>query len=729
MTRKQFLKTLEPSAERLDLELLGRAYDFSERAHQGQKRLSGEPYVNHCAEVARILADLHLDTTTVASGLVHDVLEDTGTTATDLRAAFGAEVAEIVDGVTKIGHIPFRSVEERQVENYRKLLLSIAKDLRIILIKFADRLHNMRTLEYLPEEKRGRIALETREIYAPLAHRFGMAKIRWELEDLAFKFLEGDAYQDLAKKIVAKRKERERLIQSVAEPLSEALAEAGIRAEIGGRPKHLYSIYRKMIVRDKPLEEIYDLLAIRVLTGSVRDCYHALGIIHTLWTPLHERFKDYIATPKSNMYQSLHTTVFGPEGHLFEIQIRTADMHRTAEIGIAAHWKYKEGGDGREAAGAGDPELDDKLAWFRQILDWQKEMTDPREFLEYLKIDLFKDEIFVFTPKGDLIQLPSGATPIDFAFMVHTQVGLHCSGAKINGRIGPLHKHLQSGDTVQILTNPNRRPSRDWINFVRTSKARQVIRKWVREEEFKNSLALGKEMLEKELRRNRVRKPEEEELLAAAHKLKQTSVEALYAAIGSGDISLSQVWNELFPTEEEARRRPSSAFERLVEKVKGAPGGLKIQGIDNMMVRYSQCCQPVPGDEVMGYVTRGRGVSIHRTDCPNLLAMADLAERRVEISWESDKDHAFMVRLVVSGTDRRGLFADVAGAVSRTSTNIKSADLTALETGIEGTFVVEVKDLQHLNRVIEAMRRVEGILAVERKEYLSNNERGIETVA
>ena len=727
MTRKQLLKSLEPFAERLDFDLVGRAFEFSERAHSGQKRLSGEPYVTHCAEVARILAELHLDTTTVAAGLVHDVLEDTGTTAEDLRSAFGPEIAEIVDGVTKIGHIPFRSVEERQAENYRKLLLSIAKDLRILLIKFADRLHNMRTLEYLPEEKRHRIAQETREIYAPLAHRFGMAKIRWELEDLAFKFLEADAYQDLAKKIVRKRKERERLIQSVAEPLSDALTQAGVRADIGGRPKHLYSIYRKMVVRDKPIEEIYDLLAIRVLTDSVRDCYHALGIIHTLWTPLHERFKDYIATPKSNMYQSLHTTVFGPEGHLFEIQIRTAEMHRTAEIGIAAHWKYKARGDGKGVAHGS--ELDEKLAWFREILDWQKEMTDPREFLEYLKIDLFKDEIFVFTPKGDLIQLPSAATPIDFAFMVHTQVGLHCSGAKINGRIAPLHKQLRSGDTVEILTHPNQRPSRDWINFVRTSKARQIIRKWVREEEFKNSLALGKEMLEKELRRHRVQKPDDDELLGVARALKQPSAEALYAAVGSGDVSLSQVWNQLFPTEEEVRRRPSSAFERLVEKVKGAPGGLRIQGIDNMMVRYSQCCQPVPGDEVMGYVTRGRGVSIHRTDCPNLLSIPDLTERRVEIIWESSKDQAFMVRLVVSGTDRRGLFADVAGAVSRTSTNIKSADLTALDTGIEGTFVVEVKDLQHLNKVIEAMRRVDGIVAVERKEYLSNNERGIETVA
>jgi GTP pyrophosphokinase len=671
--------------------------------------------------VARILAELHLDDTTVAAGLVHDVLEDTGTTAADLREALGPEIAEIVDGVTKIGHISFRSVEERQAENYRKLLLSIAKDLRILLIKFADRLHNMRTLEFLPEEKRRRIALETREIYAPLAHRFGMAKIRWELEDLAFKFLEGDAYQDLAKKIVRKRKERERLIQSVAEPLVEALTQAGVQAEIGGRPKHLYSVYRKMVVREKPLEEIYDLLAIRVLVPSVRDCYHALGIIHTLWTPLHERFKDYIATPKSNMYQSLHTTVFGPEGHLFEIQIRTLEMHRTAEIGIAAHWRYKEG--------SGGSELDERLAWFRQILDWQKEMTDPREFLEYLKIDLFKDEIFVFTPKGDLIQLPAGSTPIDFAFQVHTQVGLHCAGARINDRLVPLHKQLQSGDTVQILTNPGQRPSRDWLNFVHTSKARQIIRKWVREEEFKNSLALGREMLEKELRRHRVSRPDDEELLAAARHLKQSSVEALYAAVGSGDVSLSQVWNELFPTEEEVRRRPSSAFERLVEKVKGSSNGLRIQGIDNMMVRYSQCCQPVPGDDVMGYVTRGRGVSIHRTDCPNLLSIPDLSDRRVEIIWESDKNQSFLVRLVVSGTDRRGLFADVAGAVSRTSTNMKSAELTALETGIEGTFVVEVRDLQHLNKVMDAMRRVEGILAVERKEYLASNERGIETVA
>jgi GTP pyrophosphokinase len=444
-------------------------------------------------------------------------------------------------------------------------------------------------------------------------------------------------------------------------------------------------------------------------------------VVHDQFTPVAERFKDYIATPKSNMYQSLHTTVFGPEGHLFEIQIRTGEMHRTAEIGIAAHWKYKEGSNGSE--------LDEKLAWFRQILDWQKDMTDPREFLEYLKIDLFKDEIFVFTPKGDLIQLPSGATPIDFAFLVHTQVGLHCSGARVNGRLVPLHKALRSGDTVEILTNPNQRPSRDWIHFVRTSKARQVIRKWVREEAFRTSLELGREMLEKELRRQRVGRPDDEELVAAAHALRQPSIEALYAAIGSGDVSLSQVWNELFPTEEETVHRPPSAFERLVEKVKGPPGGVRIQGADNLMVRYSQCCQPVPGDEVAGYVTRGRGVSIHRSDCPNLLALPELAERRVDIVWEADGNRSFLVRLVVSGHDRRGLFADVAGAVSRTSTNIKSGELTARDTGFEGTFVVEVADLAHLNRVIAAMRRVDGVTSVERREYLSTNERGIETPA
>jgi GTP pyrophosphokinase len=720
MDKKRFLRFLQPFEDRLDIEMIAKAYAFGEVAHAGQKRLSGDPFMAHSAEIARILVDMNLiDTTTIMAALLHDVAEDTHVSVAQVEEAFGREVAALVEGLTKLGHLRFRSREERQVENYRKLLLSMARDIRIIMIKLADRLHNMRTLEYLPDDKRQRIASETRDIYAPLAHRFGMATIRWELEDLSFKFLEADAYRDLAKKVQAKRKERERMIAAIGRPLEEALKDAGVPSEITGRPKHLWSIHKKMQARNKPYEEIYDLLAIRVLTETVRDCYHGLGIIHTMWTPVHERFKDYIATPKSNMYQSLHTTVYGPGGTLYEIQIRTWDMHRTAEVGIAAHWKYKEGSAGTE--------IDEQLAWFRQILEWQQDMTDPEEFLEYLKIDLYKDEIFVFTPKGDLVQLPAGSTPVDFAFQVHTQVGMHCSGARVNGRIVPLHKELRSGDMVEILTQSNQRPSRDWLHFVKTSKARQLVRRTIREEEYASSLALGKELLEKEYRRNRVRRPDDERLDETAGAFHLAGTEDLYAALGRGDLTLTQVWNVLFPEEKAVERKPATAFERLVEKIKGGPQGVKIQGVDNMMVRFSQCCQPIPGDEIMGYITRGRGVSIHRTDCPNILNLTDEPERKIEVRWDTSDAQTFIVRLVVTGTDRRGLFADVAGAVSRTSTDIKSADLTVNETGIEGTFVIEVKDLDHLNRVVGAMKSIDGILEVERREYFGSHELGVET--
>lgn len=717
MNRKKLFELIEPHAERLDLDLIEQAYAFGERAHEGQVRLSGEPFISHSAEIAGILLDLNLvDSSTIVAALLHDVVEDTSKSVEEIEDEFGPEVAQLVDGLTKLGHLKFQSREERQVENYRKLLLSMAKDIRIIIIKLADRLHNMRTLEYLPEDKRLRISRETRDIYAPLAHRFGMATIRWELEDLAFKFLEPEAYRMLVKKVRTKRKEREKMIAAIASPLAESLENAAIEAEITGRPKHLWSIHKKMGNRQKPYEEIYDLLAIRVLAGTVRDCYHVLGIIHSLWTPVHDRFKDYVATPKSNMYQSIHTTVYGPEGKLYEIQIRTWDMHRTAEVGIAAHWKYKENKAGTD--------LDDRLAWFRQVLEWQQDMTDPEEFLEYLTIDLYQDEIFAFTPKGDLIQLPAGSTPIDFAFQVHTEVGRRCSGAKVNGRIVPLHRPLRSGDSVEIMTSSAQRPSRDWLHFVKTSKARQIIRRTIREEEHAASLALGKEMLEKELKRNRVKKPSDEQLEKAATQLQLEDQDALYAATGRGELTLTQVWNALFPEEKVVEPKPASAFERLVEKIKRRPEGVKIQGFGNMMVRFSQCCQPIPGDEIMGYITRGRGVSIHRTDCPNILNLTDAPERKIEVEWDTSGAQTFIVRLVVTGTDRRGLFADVAGAVSRTSTDIKSADLTATDTGIEGTFVVEVKDLGHLNRVVDAMKTIEGILEVERKEYFGSHQLG-----
>ena len=704
--------------ERLDHDLLVRAYKYSDVAHAGQVRHSGEPYVSHCVEVARILADLQLDTTTVVSGLLHDIVEDTDITVEDVAREFGSEIAQIVDGLTKIANLPMSSREERQVENYRKLLLSIAKDARVILIKLADRLHNMRTLDWLAPEKRRRIAQETRDLYAPLAHRFGMAKVRWELEDLAFKHLEPEAYKSLAKMVAAKRGEREALIGQMKEPLEKRLTDAGIAGvEVTGRPKHLWSIYKKMQQRDRPYEDIYDLLAIRVIVPNVLECYHALGVIHDGWTPVQERIKDYIAQPKSNGYQSLHTTVFGPGRQLFEIQIRTRDMHRTADFGIAAHWLYKEG-----TKGSG--ELDKALAWFRQVLELQMDAETPGEFLEFLKLDLYQDEIFVFTPTGDVIQLPKGATPLDFAFAVHSQVGAHCAGAKVNGRIAPLSRELKNSETVEILTNPNAKPSRDWLAHVRTGKARHKIRQLLRLEERSSAMRLGREILERELRRRRLPKADDTDLYPIAKLLKLKDAAHLIASVGAGDVHVLQVLKLLHPLLDTSPPEPAkpSTFERIVNRVTGSGKGIRIQGADGLLVRYAQCCQPVPGDRVVGYVTRGRGVSIHRGDCPNLLLLAHEPERRLEIDWQEMAGERFVVRLALEGNDRRGLYADVAAAVSATGTDIKSLELKTTDGKVTGSAMVEVENLAHLERIIKAARRVKGIAVVSRREKITAEE-------
>ena len=704
--------------DRLDQELLVRAYKFSEAAHAGQVRHSGEPYVSHCVEVARILADLQLDTTTVVSGLLHDIVEDTDITVENVKHEFGEEISQIVDGLTKIANLPLSSREERQVENYRKLLLSIAKDARVILIKLADRLHNMRTLDWLAPEKRRRIAQETRDLYAPLAHRFGMAKVRWELEDLAFKHLEPEAYKSLAKLVAAKRGQREELIAQMKEPLEKRLTDAGIPdVEVTGRPKHLWSINKKMQQRDRPYEDIYDLLAIRVIVPNVLECYHALGVIHDGWTPVQERIKDYIAQPKSNGYQSLHTTVFGPGRQLFEIQIRTREMHRTADYGIAAHWLYKE-------SSKPTGELDRQLAWFRQVLELQLDAETPGEFLEFLKLDLYQDEIFVFTPTGDVIQLPKGATPIDFAFAVHTQVGARCSGAKINGRIAPLSRELKNSETIEILTNPNARPSRDWLAHVRTGRARHKIRQYLRLEERSSAIRLGRDILERELRRRRLAKVDDNALVPVAKLLKLKDANQLVAAIGQGEVHVMQVVKALYPQVESAPAEPEkpSTLARIVDRVRGTGKGVRIQGADGLLVRYAQCCQPVPGDNVVGYVTRGRGVSIHRGDCPNLLLLVHEPERRLDIDWHEMAGERFVVRLVMDGTDRRGLYADVAAAVSATGTDIKSLELQTVDGRVTGAALVEVENLAHLERIMKAARRVKGISAVSRREQVTSEE-------
>jgi guanosine-3',5'-bis(diphosphate) 3'-pyrophosphohydrolase len=704
---------LERHADRLDLDLIDRALRFSASAHRGQKRMSGEDFVSHSIAVALILAEQLLDSTTIAAALLHDVVEDSDVRTEDIAKEFGGEIAGIVDGLTKISSLTFRSSAEEQVENYRKLLLSIAKDARVIIIKLGDRLHNMRTLEHLPPERRSRIALETREIYAPLAHRFGMAGMKAELEDLAFKFLESDDYRELVNQVASKRAQREQTILKLRTPLEYELKRAGIEGfEVTGRPKHLWSIFQKMRKRNKGFEEIYDLMAIRVIVRSVPECYHVLGIIHHNWTPIQERIKDYIASPKSNAYQSLHTTIFGPGGQLFEVQIRTQEMHRTAEFGIAAHWLYKR--DGKP------DELDQHLGWFRQLLELQQDTHSPEEFLEFLKIDLYQDEIFIFTPGGDVKRLPKGSTPIDFAFHVHTEVGLKCQGAKINGRIAPLHRELKSGDTVEILTGSGAKPSRDWLSHVRTARARHKIKQWVNHEEETVSLGLGRELLAREVRKRGGGPPGAARRAGAAAPRPQGDGRGLEIAVGRGDVNIGQVIKALYPDlgSDEILEPKATVFGRVIDRIR-LGRGIKIQGVDGLMVRYAQCCQPVPGDSVVGYVTQGRGISIHRSDCPNLLTLA-AEERRVDIDWQETAGESFAVRLAITGEDRRGLYADIMEAVSQTGTNIRGADLHTKDGSVFGTIFVEVDNLPHLGKVLKAVRKVKGVTDIERRDSPNN---------
>jgi len=716
-------EALEVYADRLDIDAIRDAHEFAAEAHVGQTRASGEEYVTHAVEVATILAQLRLGTDSVVAGLIHDTIEDTEISVREVERRFGPDVAAIVNGVTKLGRVRFRSATEQQVENYRRMLLSMASDARVILVKLADRLHNMRTLEHLPEHKRRRIALETREIYAPLAHRLGMAAIRWELEDLAFKFLEPGAYAALSKKIRQRRKGREREIVEMRHPLEEALEQAGIPAEISGRPKHLWSIHRKVVKLGRPYEDIYDLMAMRVLTDTVQNCYAALGVIHSMWKPIPERFHDYVATPKSNMYRSLHTTVFGPGGRRYEIQIRTEEMHRTAEYGIAAHWRYKQAGGSRHE---GD-EADEALTWFRQVLEWQQDTAEPEDFMEFLRMDLFRGEIFVFTPEGDVKALPTGSTPIDFAFSVHTEVGYQCAGARVNGRIAPLSRELKNGDAVEILTNKKQRPSRDWLAFVKTSRARQSIRQWIRREEFDSAFKLGKDLLDRELKKaRRALSTDSQELVDAATALGYQDFPHVYAALGRGDVGPTAVIKQFHPDHDpaEVAKQQPSAFARIAARLRISGRGVRIQGMDNLMVRYSRCCQPVPGDPVIGYVTRGRGVSIHRKDCHNVLSLSRDPERRIEIEWAAEKGDRFFVKLFMQGTDRRGLLSDVARAITDTGTDISHADMRGTEGGMHGEFVVEVRDLAHVEKVRRAIGRVKGVLDVERREHFDDEDLG-----
>ena len=706
------VKHLTPHA---DLDLLRRAYLFAQEAHADQTRASGEPYVSHSVAVASILADLRLDAVTITAALLHDVPEDTSHTLEEIRSKFGPEVAGLVDGVTKLGRIEWKSREERQAENLRKMFLAMANDIRIILIKLADRVHNLRTIEFLPEWKQKRTASETLEIYAPLTERLGIGSIKRELEDRAFAVLEPDASREISGQIERSRQEQEALLARVVETLQHELNRTGIRVDRGritGRPKHVYSIYQKMQrpkYQGQGVGRIYDRLAIRVVVNDVRECYETLGVVHSLWKPIPGEVDDYIANPKTSGYQSLHTAVIC-EGQPLEIQIRTVEMHHAAEHGIAAHWRYKEGGK------KSDPGFEQKLSWLRQLLEWHQELQDPREFVHSVKIDLFQNEVFVFTPKGDVIDLPAGATPVDFAFRIHTDVGYHTVGAKVNGRLVPLSHRLQSGDIVEVSTNKNSAgPSRDWLAFVQTSNARTKIRQWFKRERRDENIVRGKDLLEKELRRTgrvaAAMKPER--LQEAAVLFGLPDEEELLAALGNGDVSLLQVVQSLRgqpPVEEDASpAAPASA------PPAPAAHGIRVRGVDNVLMRFGRCCSPLPGDRVLGYITRGRGVSIHRADCPNIQFLRSQPERLVEVEWEASPDGTYQVEIEVEALDRVGLLKDILAAVTETKTNVVSVNARVRKdkAGLVN-IVVDIRNVTQLTAVMQRIGQVPEVYSVER---------------
>jgi guanosine-3',5'-bis(diphosphate) 3'-pyrophosphohydrolase len=694
-----------------DVDLLRKAYVFSAKIHLGQVRLSGEPYLIHPMEVAGILTQLRLDVASVATGLLHDTVEDTLATLEEIRENFGDEIAQMVDGLTKISRMPIRSSEENQAENFRKMILAMVKDIRVILIKLADRLHNMRTLKYHTPEKQVEIAQETLDIYAPLAHRLGIDWIRLELEDLAFQYLRPDLYEEIQRKIARREKERTSYIDEVKRTLMRKLYENHIQGEVSGRIKQSYSIYRKMRDQKLDLDEVYDITAFRVVVNTIKECYDVLGVIHSVWKPIPGKFKDYIGLPKENMYQSLHTTVIGPHGQRIEMQIRTHDMHRIAEEGIAAHWKYKEGKL---------EEADDKrFTWLRQLLEWQRDLKDDVEFIESVKVDLFPNEVYVFTPKGAVKQFPFGATPVDFAYSIHSDVGNHCVGARINGKIVPLRYELRSGDTVEIITSPNQKPSKDWLKNVKTSRAKTKIRQWFAVEEREKSIVLGKEILEKELRKHGLQMAKlikSGDMAKAASEFSFQAVDDLITAIGYGRITANQVIGKIVPHEEleQKEEQKEGVLKSLIKKVTPkSKDALLIKGIDNVMVRYAGCCNPLPGDKVIGYITRGRGVTVHTADCQN--AIDEDPNRKVEVEWDSTKEYNYPVRIRVDCEDKKGLLAEISNCISSQEANITNARVdTTGEKRAVCTFEMEIQDLSHLKKVIKALQKVKGVNRVER---------------
>ncbi|NLO93754.1 MAG: bifunctional (p)ppGpp synthetase/guanosine-3',5'-bis(diphosphate) 3'-pyrophosphohydrolase [Clostridiaceae bacterium] len=707
-----------------DFQLIEKAYNFSTKAHKGQERVSGDPYIVHPVEVGCLLAELEMDDNSIIAGILHDTIEDTALTYDRIKEEFSEEIAELVDGVTKLTKISYTTKQEIQAENFRKMFLAMAKDIRVIIIKLCDRLHNMRTLKFMAREKQLQKARETLDIYAPLAHRLGIYKIKGELEDLSFRYLDEKNYYDLAEKIAKKRKEREEYILSIIESVKKKTEEVFIEGSIEGRAKHLYSIYKKMTAQNKTIDQIYDLFAIRLIVNSVKDCYSVLGIVHEMFKPMPGRFKDYISMPKPNMYQSLHTTVIGPEGIPFEVQIRTWEMHRTAEVGIAAHWKYKEGKDNRSYA--------EKFSWLRQMLEWQKDARDPDEFMETLKIDLFTDEVFVFTPKGDVKNLRAGSTPIDFAYYIHSAIGNRMVGAKVNGRIVPIEHELKNGDIVEILTSgASNGPSRDWLKIAKTSQARTKINQWFKKEKREENIEQGRIMLEKEIKKhgltmNQVQKSEYMETIMKKYNFH--SVDDIFVAIALGSITLNTVVSRLkeeyrksLPPEEQTNLLLNSVERESKRKNKSTPdSGIVVKGIDNCLIRISRCCNPVPGDEIIGYITRGRGVSVHRKDCPNVKAnIIDGDARLIEVYWykKSSKNVSYLADITLKANDRPGLIVEITNAIGESRIPLRAINArTAKDMSSLMHMTLEITDTDQLDRIISKMKRIKGVLEITRSK-------------
>ncbi len=707
----QLLDRVKSYNAEADLGVVRKAYEFSAKVHEGQRRRSGEPYLQHPIAVAGVLTSLKTDVTAIVAALLHDTLEDTVATPEELESEFGKDVVHLVDGVTKIGKITFKSHEEKQAENFRKMLLSMADDIRVVLIKLADRLHNMRTLEHLSPAKRQAIAEETLEIYAPLANRLGIGWIKNELEDLCLKHLKPDVYEMLRTRVAKRDEDRQQYIQEVIELVTKALEEHGLPGQVYGRPKHLYGIYQKMNKQSISFEEVYDLTALRIVTDTKMNCYALVGVIHSLWRPVPGRFKDYIAIPKSNLYQSIHTTVVGPKGEHVEFQIRTEEMHRVAECGIAAHWKYKE--QGRVA------DRDSKtFGWLHQFVEWHRDLPDNRQFMDSVKLDLFHDVVYVFTPKGIVKELPRGSTPVDFAYAIHTEVGDHCVGAKVNGKIVPLKHQVESGDTVEILTSPTQTPHKDWLKFVRTSRAKTKIKHWIKIEEQKRSVEIGRRLLESEFRRHG-RPPAQmmksAELAAAARQLGYDTTDELIASVGFGHLPAANVLEKLTSSQTAALDTRAAPAPRKSVAGKSDDRGVKVKGARDVLMQLSRCCNPVPGDRILGYITRGRGLTIHAVECPNLEALDYDRERLVEVEWDSATPSTHAVKVSVMAVDRTGVLANVSSAIAECHANISRAEIATREDRKAVLdFIVEISGTEHLDQVLKAIERVDGVITARR---------------